>query len=124
MTFMIPLYLLGWVLIPVTIAWTFVGWCRSSQRFEMPKWRSRLGFVAFVIGGLSAALYFLLAFWARVRGGFEYYDPVLMRCYGIGLLLGLAGFALGLPAKGKLRWPACGVSVGMVFMWLIAASME
>ena len=121
---LIALYVAGWVLIPVTLAWTLARWFRSSPRFEMPKWRSRLAFVAFMIGGLSAALYVLLILWALLRGGFAYYDPALLRSYGIGLLLGLAGFALSLPAKGKLRWPACAISAAMMFMWLVAASME
>jgi len=55
---------------------------------------------------------------------FLHYDPFLLRCYAVGLLLGLIGFVLSLPGKGKLRWPACLISFAMVFMWLVAASME
>jgi hypothetical protein len=69
-------------------------------------------------------LWFALVAWAVARGGFPFYDPVLLRCYGIGLLLGLGGFVTSLPGKGKLRWPACFISFAMVFMWFVAASGE
>jgi len=69
-------------------------------------------------------LWFALALWSLATGGFRHYDPFLLRSYAVGLLLGLVGFALGLPGKGRLRWPACLISLEMVFMWFVTASME
>jgi len=124
MNVIIPLYLLCWVLVPVTLGWALNRWRKSTQRFQTPEWRSRLAVAAFSLGGLSALLWFVIVIWALVGGGFRYYDPILLRSFGLGLLLSLGGFVLSLPAKGKLRWPGCIISCAMVFMWLVAASME
>jgi hypothetical protein len=124
MSVLIPIYLICWVLVPGTFGWALRRWWKSVPRFELPIWRSRLALGAFSLGGLSVLLWFFLVIWAVARGGFRYYDPILLRCYGVGLLLGLGGFVLGLPGKGKLRWPACLISFAMVFMWFVAASME
>jgi hypothetical protein len=123
MSFVIPLYLLCWVLVPVTLGWALRRWWKSEPRFELPLWRSQLAFAAFSLGGLSVMLWFVLVIWARLRG-FRHYDPILLRSYGVGLLLGLGGFASSILGKGKLRWPACLISFAMVFMWFVAASME
>jgi hypothetical protein len=80
--------------------------------------------MAFSVGGLSVVLWYFLVAWAVLRGGFRYYDPFVLRCYAVGMLLGLGGIVLGLPGKGKLRWPACLISFAMVLMWFVAASME
>lgn len=63
-------------------------------------------------------------FGASVIGGFPIYDSVLLRFYRWGLLRGLAGLLVSFGAKGKLRWPACGLSSLMVFLWFMAASSE
>ena len=112
----IPLYLLCWVLIPVGAIWASQRWWKSEPKFEPPKWRSCLAFSAFSLGGLSVLLWFALAAFALLRGGFRFYDSFLLRCFGIGLILGLAGFAFSLPGKGKLRWPACFISFSMMFV--------
>jgi hypothetical protein len=83
-----------------------------------------LALMAFGFGGLSLLLWLALILWALFHGGFRYYDPFLLRCYGVGLLLGLGGLVLSLPGKGKLRWPACFISSAMMFLWFVAASME
>src|SRR5882724_4884520 len=123
MSVVIPLYLLCWVLVPLTLAWAFRRWWKSEPRFESPAWRSQVALAAFSLGSLSVALWVVLVIWARI-GGFRHYDPILLRCYGVGLVLALGGFVSSLPGKGKLRWPACLISLAMVFMWFVAASME
>jgi hypothetical protein len=123
MSVLVPLYLICWVLVPVTLGWALRRWWKSEPRFELPTWRSRLALAAFSLGGLSVVLWFVLVIWARARG-FRHYDPILLRCYGVGLLLGLGGVVSSLPGKGKLRWPACLISFAMVFMWFVAVSME
>ena len=120
----ITLYPACWVLVPVAAVWAIRRWRKSESKLETPRWRSLLAFVAFGMGGVSALLWFALAFWAVAIRPFPFYDPFLLRCYGVGLLLGLVGFILGLPGKGKLRWPACFISFAMVFMWFVTASME
>jgi hypothetical protein len=120
----IPLYIASLVLVPVGAVWTIRKWRKSEIKFEAPRWRSSLALVAFSLGGASALLWFALALWANVIRAFPFYDPFLIRCYGVGLLLGLVGIVLGLPGKGELRWPACFISFAMVFMWFVTASME
>jgi hypothetical protein len=121
---LIALYLISWITVPVGLAWTIWIWQRSSPKIESPKWRSYLGLGAFSAAGISALLFLFLAIGARVRGGFRFYNPVLLRCYGLGCILGAGGFLLSLLGKGKVRWPACVISFAMMFMWLVAASGE
>jgi len=124
MVVVITLYLICWVIVPVTVGLALRSWWKSEPRWELPLWRSRLAFAAFSLGALSVVLWFVLLIWARVGGGFPFYDRVLLRCYGLGLLLGLGGFVLSLPSKGKLRWPACFISFAVVFMWIVTSSFE
>ena len=81
-----------------------------------------MALAGFSLGGLSVVLWFVVVIWALARG-FRYYDPILLRCYSVGLLLGLSGFVLGLLSKGKLRWPACFISFAMLLIWFVLASM-
>ena len=124
MDILITLYIISWVAVPVGLAWTIWIWWRSSPKVESPKWRSYLGLAAFSLTGISALLFLFLAIWARVRGGFPFYDPVVLRCYRVGFILGAGGFILSLLGKGKVRWPACVISFAMMFMWLVAAAGE
>jgi hypothetical protein len=124
MGILIGLYLISWIAVPVGLACTIWTWWRSSPKVESPKWRSYLGLAAFSLAGISALLFPFLAIWARVRGGFPFYDPVLLRCYGLGFILGAGGFLLSLLGKGKVRWPACVISFAMMFIWLMASTAE
>src|SRR5215469_14041666 len=108
-------------LMPATIVvWALLRWDKSAPRFEKPLWRSCTAFAAFCFSVASVLLWVFTAIWALARRGFPYYDPVLLRIYGFGALLGLIGFLVSLPGKGKLRWPACGVAALMTFLWLVA----
>jgi len=124
MVIFIALYLLLLLAPPVAFGLTLWMWWKSSPRFEPPKWRSYLGFGGFSSCGASVLLFLFLAIWARIRSGFQFYEPVLLRCYGVGFLLGLGGFLLGLIGKGKLRWPALVISFAMIFLWLVSAASE
>ena len=99
-------------------------WSELVPKFEHPLWRSYTAFVAFCLSSVSVLLWVFMDVWALFRGGFPKYDPVLLRMYAFGALLGLAGFVTSLPGKGKLRWPVCFVSFAMLFMWFAAAVME
>jgi hypothetical protein len=119
----IPLYLL-WVLVSVTLAWALRKWWKSGPRWELPLWRSRLALAPFSLSGLSVALWFALVIWALVGGGIPALDPTLQGCYTVGKFLGLSGIVFALLGNGKLRWPACLISLVLVFMWLEASAFE
>jgi hypothetical protein len=44
--------------------------------------------------------------------------------YRWGGLTSLAGLLTSVLGKGKLRWPSCGVSALMIFLWFAAAMGE
>jgi hypothetical protein len=119
----IPLYLL-WVLVSVTLAWALRRWWKSEPRWELLLWRSRSALAAFSLSGLSVALWFALVIWALVGGGIPALDPTLQGCYTVGKFLGLSGSVFALLGNGKLGWPACLISLVMVFMWLEASAFE
>jgi hypothetical protein len=79
---------------------------------------------AFGFATLSFLLWLILFAWAHSIGGFPFYDPVVMHFYGWGFLTGASGIAMSLAGKGRLRWPAGGVSVLMTFLWIAAAAGE
>src|ERR1700685_3516664 len=98
MYILIGIYVTCWALLPCTFVWAIGRWWKSVPRFEAPRWRSQLALSAFSFGGLSLLLWCVLALLGR---GFRPYDPALLQCFRIGILLGLVGFVIGLPAKGK-----------------------
>ncbi|MGB7281292.1 MAG: hypothetical protein WBE13_03435 [Candidatus Acidiferrum sp.] len=104
--------------------WALRRWLQASPRISPPAWRSYTAICAFCFAVVSFVLWLVLFVWARVVGGFPYYDPFVLRFYGFGLLTGTMGLVGGLIGKGKLRWPACGMSALMAFLWLAAASSE
>src|SRR5215469_11290367 len=104
-SYIIFVYIACWFLVPGAIGLTAVRWWASEPKFELPKWRSCLALAAFSLALLSDLLWFWLVIMAFAKGGFRFYDSFLLGCYGIGFLLGLCGFLISLPAKGKLRWP-------------------
>ena len=113
------------VFVPAALlVWAVHRWVHSKPMFELPHWRSYTAFAAFSLGGTSVLLWVFLFAWSLVRGGFPFYDPILLSAYRWGLLLSLAGLVISFPGKGKLRWPACGLSSLMLFLWFMAAEGE
>jgi hypothetical protein len=110
--FMVPLGPLGF------LAWSVRRWLRTAPRIVSPAWRSYFAFAATSLAGVSVLVWIVVGIWAQAIGWFPFYDPVLMRLYAWGFLTGFAGLVAGLVGKGKLRWPACGVSALMTFLWL------
>ncbi len=106
------------------LAWAVWRWARAHPRIVEPTWRSYAAFAAISLAGISWLLWLISEIWARVIGGFPYYDPVLLRFYRWGGLTCLAGLLASFAGKGKLRWPACFISLVMVFMWFAAAIGE
>jgi hypothetical protein len=113
------------LLLPLPILfWAIWRWARSTPKIGMPAWRSFAAIAAAFLVGLSAVLWVTSLIWARVIGGFPFYDPILMRFYRWGFLTSAAGLMTGLVGKGKLRWPSCGLSALMTFLWFAAATGE
>jgi hypothetical protein len=103
---------------PVILLSALQRWWRTSPRIGAPAWRSYLAFAAISLGGLSELLWIISSFWARAIGGFHVYDPVLIWLVRFGFLAGPAGLLTSLFGKGTLRWPACGLSAVMTFLWI------
>src|SRR5215469_15186469 len=106
------------------LVWALQRWIQSKPRFELPHWRSYTAFAAFCVSAASVTLWVFTGIWALARGGFPYYDPVLLRLYSFGFFSSLTALLISLPGKGKLRWPACGIGVLMTFLWFAAATSE
>ena len=117
-----------WPLLPgpplVGLAWALWRWVRSQPRITEPVWRSYVAIGAISFAGISSLLWLISIVWAGVIGGFPYYDPVLLRFYRWGALTSLSGLLISFVGKGKLRWPACGLSSLMVLLWFMAATGE
>jgi hypothetical protein len=111
--------------LPVAVLfWAIWRWARSTPRIGAPAWRSYVALAAITFVGLSALLWVTSILWARAIGGFPYYDPVLLRFFRWGSSTSLAGLLASVIGKGKLRWPSCGLSVLMSFLWFAAAMGE
>jgi hypothetical protein len=106
------------------LAWALWRWLRTAPRIVEPAWRSYVAIGAIGLAGASSMLWLISLFWAKVLGGFPFYDPVLLRFFGLGGLTGLAGLVMTFVGKGKLKWPACALSLLMVLLWCMAAMGE
>jgi hypothetical protein len=113
------------LLLPLLILfWATWRWARLKPKIGIPAWRSYVAIAAAFLAGLSAVLCVTSLIWAHVIGGFQFYDPILMRFYRWGFLTSAAGLITSLVGKGNLRWPSCLLSALMVFFWFAAAMGE
>ncbi len=87
-------------------------------------WRAPAELAAWVIGSSSAILFVSTAIYAQVIGGFQYYDPDLLRIYRYGCLSALLGIALGLAGRGRVRLAVTALSGTMLILWLVLATSE
>ena len=106
------------------LVWALWRWWHTAPLIIQPAWRSYVAFIAITLGGISSLLWLVSIVWAGVIGGFAYYDPVVLRFYRWGFFTGVAGFLISFAGKGKLRWPACGLSFLMAMLWMMAATSE
>ncbi len=111
----LPLLILFWAV------WRSAG---STPRISTPAWLSYVAFAATTFVSLSVLLRGTSLIWARVIGGFPFYDPLLLRFYRWGFLTSRAGLLTSIVGKGKRRRPSCGLSVPMTFPWFAAALGE
>ena len=115
---------LGYVVSPVMLIWGWARWKASQPKVKTVP--AILSLIGFILGTLSGVLAVSSAGYAQIHH-FEYYDPLLLRIFRLGLLLSLAAILFGISGvwrQSSLRWhsPICGL--GMLAFWILAASGE
>jgi len=93
---------LAYVAVPISL---ISGWIR------WPRWRTQWSGLPAVssIGFLTGSAPVLLALAALAHGRWEYYDPRLLKIYGLGMLISMAGLVfsfIGCFRRSHLRWQA------------------
>ncbi len=109
---------------PVVMIW---GWARWTRRKNSITLFSILSLMGFALATASELIAISMVIYARVTGGFDFYDPVLMRIYAWGMLLSLVGLILAIVGAWKpssLRWHALGCTAGTLLYWLVQAANE
>lgn len=110
--------------LPVLMIWGWVRWFSRTQPRTLPSILSLIGFALATASGLLAVSSVL---YAHVRGGFPYYDPLLMRIYAWGGMLSLSGIVFGIGGvwrPGPVRWLAPICSLGTLLFWFASAMGE
>jgi hypothetical protein len=113
-----------YVALPASLVW---GWVRWGKRTRSRNVSGTLSFIGFTLANFSALLAISSMVYARVIGGFRYYDSSLLKIYAFGSLLSLGGliFAVGgLWRPNPLRWLAPVCSVGMLLFWFAMGAGE
>ncbi|HLJ29053.1 MAG TPA: hypothetical protein VKY85_20250 [Candidatus Angelobacter sp.] len=119
------LFVLGiCIALPAVMIW---GWVRWAKHREPRTAFSTLSLVGFALGTVSGLLAIVAMLYARVVGGFSFYDPALMKIYRWGALLSVTAMVfaiIGLWRPSSLRWHAPVCAVGTLVFWLAAAAGE
>ena len=109
--------LLSYLLIPAGIVWGWVRYFAKPTKLTMAFAFSLIGF------GLTTASAMLVAgaaVYSGMVGGFQFYDPRLIKVFRVGALLtGLSVLTslVGIWKKNPLRWFASICSTGMGIAW-------
>jgi hypothetical protein len=109
---------------PVVMIW---GWSRWAKRKTQMTFFPVLSLISFVLATTSELIAIVMVIFARIIGGFAFYDPTLMRIYAVGMLLSLVGLILaiiGVWRPSSLRWHALGCTVGTLLYWLVQSANE
>jgi hypothetical protein len=109
---------------PVVMVWGWVRWARHKNPITL---FSILSLIGFALATLSESIAISMVIYARLTGGFDFYDPILMKIYAVGTLLSLVGFIfaiVGIWKPSSLRWLALGCTVGTLLYWFIQAASE
>ncbi|MGA2650126.1 MAG: hypothetical protein ABSF28_06375 [Terracidiphilus sp.] len=115
---------LSFLALPLVMVW---GWLRWVKRNEPSTLLSTLFVVGFGLATTSELLAISMVLYARISGGFGFYDPVLMRIYAAGMMLSLVGLALavvGLWRASPLRWHAIVCTAATLLYWFLQAANE
>ena len=115
---------IAFLALPVVMGW---GWLRWIRRKEPRKLVPSLSMVGLSLATASELLAISMVLYARISGGFGFYDPALMRVYALGMLLSLLGFgfaAIGVWRPSSLRWHAMVCTVATLLYWLVQAASE
>jgi len=118
------LFLAGYVLSPVMLTWGWVRWFRQPKLQTVTAILSLLGFI---LASASALLAVSAMAYSLMRGGFPFYDPLLMRIFGVGGLLSLGGLVFGVGGAWRassLRWHAPVSAIATLAFWIAAAIGE
>jgi hypothetical protein len=113
----------GYLVAPVALVGGWIRWIKAPRLWTT--W-SLLSFVGFSTASLSAILAFFTFLYAHFYP-FPFYDPLLMKIYGLGAVLALLGIVLGIGGirrQSILRWHALAAALGMFAFWLIAINGE
>jgi hypothetical protein len=123
-TFFIIIAVIAYVGVPTALFSGWIHWARSPREKGVFYLLSLTGYA---LGTLSALLAIGLLVLSFVRGGFPYYDPLLLRFYRWGLSISVISFLIGCAGmwkKGALRWHAPGLATSMLLVWFIWAIGE
>lgn len=115
-----------WMDIPILVVLTW-GWIRWAKHPQPKTLYSILSLIAFTLGTLSALLAVSSMLYALMIGSFPYYDARLLRIFGWGGVLSIAGLVCaigGVRESTSLRWHALGLSLGMLLFWWMSAMGE
>ena len=118
------LFVAGYVLSPLMLTWGWVRWFRQPKLQTVTAILSLLGFI---LASASALLAVSAMAYSLIRGGFPYYDPLLMKIFGVGGLLSLGGLIFGLGGvwrASSLRWHAPVSAMATLAFWIAAAIGE
>jgi len=103
------------------------GWVRWARRKKPMTLTSVLSLSGFLLATTSELIAIAMVIYARITGGFGFYDPTLMRIYATGMLLSGLGLILAIAGAWKansLRWHALACTIGTLVYWLVQAAGE
>jgi len=112
------------VMTPPVMVWGWIRWARREKRWTAGSVSSLSGFV---LATGSALLAVALSIYGHLIGGFDFYDPRLMRFYAWGTLISLFALVLALTGawrRSTLRWHALFCSFGTLVYWFALAEAE
>jgi hypothetical protein len=118
------LFVAGYVVSPIMRTWGWVRWFRQPKLQTVSAILCLLGFI---LASASALLAVSAIAYSLTRGGFPYYDPLLMKIFGIGGLLSLGGLVCALGGAWRassLRWHAPVSAIATLAFWITAAMGE
>ena len=106
------------------VTWGWISWTRTGPATRSTS--SIFSVIGFSLASLSALLHVATGIYAQVHE-FPFYDPTLLRIYGVGLLLSLLGLLSGLCGSfrgGPLRFKAPALSAFLLLLWFAHAVSE